>query len=382
MTSKTHTKYSILLVSNYSSDTRYAWWLMEHFWLTLHKLHSGTNTHTILTYPKIKGLPDGISSSSIRTLELDFARANVSDLYKFIKKHNINSIYLTDQPFFSLRYLVVRLAGVKKIIVHDHTPGDRPDINGIFGALKSIRNRIKMWTADAVLNVSPLMQQRSIKNGRIPKKKCFVVQNGIVPISRDEASLPQTRSEFNIPHDTVLIISTGRAHPYKQYDFIINVAEKLNKQNMENKFVFLLVGDGPDLERLKDIVQTRKLEHIILLPGFRQDIHKLLLASDIAIHAAKGEGFSLSITEYMSAGLPVIVPDTPSVSQAIDNGVNGYIYKSGDILSATSILSSLIKDRNKIRKLGNAARTKANNIYTLDRCSRQFIHACKTVLSL
>ena len=378
---KQHDNGNILLVSNYPSDVGYAWWLMEHFWVLLSEHFNARGAKAFLAYPSINDLPDKIQDSCIIPVELAIPAAGPlpPELKTFIKINNIQHIYLTDRPWFNPQYAALRQAGVKNIVVHDHTPGDRPVIGGVKGLIKAIRHRLPVVCADSQLCVSPLMRQRSIYNGRLPGQHCHVVQNGIPPIKPSTASRQSLLESLNIPSDRQVCITTGRAHPYKRFDLIINTAAELQKIQPDNSLVFVLIGDGPDFDRLKQQIQDLKLDEYVRLPGFRTDAKEFLGAADMAMHAALGEGFSLSIVEYMSAGLPVLVPDIPSVKQAIDHGENGYVYEKDSIASAASYIATLLNEDGRRQAMGQSARNKANTQYSLDNCTQEFRRACQAL---
>lgn len=371
---------NLLLVSNYPSDVGYAWWLMEHFWTLLAARFEAKGAKTFLAYPGITTLPPAIEDSNIRPMELTVpgtSRSERNALRRFITENHITDVYFTDRAWFSPDYARLRLWGVKNIVVHDHTPGDRPQVGGLKGAVKALRHRLPFFCADAQLCVSNLMRQRSISNGRIPADRCHVVQNGIPPITPDEAASPALRESLDIPEGGTVCITTGRAHPYKRFDFIIDVAAELNRKLPENDLVFLMVGDGPALDELRQKVKELGLEDKIRLPGFRKDAKQLLATADMAMHAALGEGFSLSIIEYMSAGLPVLVPDIPSVKQAIDHKENGLVYGRDDISEAANCLKELLQAPEYRKELGKKAKKKADTIYSLDNCSKEFRAICQ-----
>lgn len=374
-------KGNILLVSNYPSDVGYAWWLMEHFWVLLAEHFKAQGAKAFLAYPSITRLPATIKDSCITPVELEIPGSGAlpSELKTFIKINNIRHIYLTDRPWFNPRYAALRQAGVKNIVVHDHTPGDRPAVGGLKGLIKAIRHRLPLVCADSQLCVSPLMRQRSISNGRLPGQRCHVIQNGIPPVQPSTTPRQSLLESLDIPSDRRVCITTGRAHPYKRFDFIINTAAELKKIEPDNDLVFVLIGDGPDFNLLKQQVQKLNLQEHVRLPGFRNDAKAFLSAADMAMHAALGEGFSLSIVEYMSAGLPVLVPDIPSVKQAIDHGDNGFVYEKDSVASAASYVATLLNDDSRRQAMGQCARTKANSQYSLDNCTREFRRACQTL---
>jgi glycosyltransferase involved in cell wall biosynthesis len=372
---------NILLVSNYPSDVGYAWWLMEHFWTLLADHFEAQGAKAFLAYPSITELPDSIKNSGTMPVELEIPSSGAlpSEVITFIKANNIRHVYLTDRAWFNPKYAALRRAGVSNIVVHDHTPGDRPKVGGLKGLIKAIRHRLPFVCADSQLCVSPLMRQRSISNGRLPGQRCHVVQNGIPPVKPAAKSRELLLKSLDIPSDRLVCITTGRAHPYKRFDFIINTAAELQKIVPDNDLVFVLIGDGPDFNRLQQQVQALNLQEHVRLCGFRTDAKDFLSAADMAMHAALGEGFSLSIAEYMSAGLPVLVPDIASVKQAIDHGDNGFVYEKDSVASAASYIATLINDQSKRQAMGQSAKNKANSQYSLDNCTQEFRRACQTL---
>ncbi len=373
---------NLLMVSNYPSDTAYAWWLMEHFWKTQAELFEQTGQKTFLAYPKITSLSETIKNSPIIPVELTIpwsSKEKKREAKEFIAANNIRCIYFTDQPFFCSQYAEMKRMGIERIVVHDHTPGDRKAVSGIKGFLKSLKHSLPRYTADSVLCVSELMRQRNLTNIRIPENKCIVVQNGIAPVICNDKQYSRIRNALGIRQDSILIVTTGRAHPYKRFDYIIECARSIQQTKPELDIVFMLVGDGPAMPELKNTVKRYGLEYNVRLLGLRNDVRDILCVSDIALHAALGEGFSLSIIEYMSAGLPVLAPDIPSVSQAIKHGETGYIYPANNTDEVINYIFKLINDENLRKTISNTAKLKANTEFNLERCTAEFIKAVKSI---
>jgi glycosyltransferase involved in cell wall biosynthesis len=219
------------------------------------------------------------------------------------------------------------------------------------------------------------MRQRNLHNGRIAARKLLVVQNGIASVKVVLGQGPGLRENIGLPPDSFAVVTTGRANACKRFDFIIDGASHLNRIAPESKAVFILAGDGPSMPLLKAQVERLSVQGWVKLLGFRDDIPQLLNTADIAFHAAMGEGFSLSIVEYMSAGLTVLVPDSPSVSQATDNGLTGFIYPLEDKSAVVNYMLELECSEDKRAAMGRAAKNKADNEYSLERCSADFMAA-------
>jgi glycosyltransferase involved in cell wall biosynthesis len=373
---------TLLFVANYSPDEGYAWWLMENFWVTLAELGRARRLKPLLLYPEGGVIPANILDAGIETSVQPFPGKGwraLWDAVKLVRERNVRVIYFTDRNFSSFAYLLFRLAGVRTLINHDHTPGDRPPVGGLKGLLKSAWRRFRPIACDIQLCVSPLVRQRAIENARIPAGRVVVVQNGIAPI-QCSGDVDYAHRVLDIPESRLICITVGRANPYKRLDFIIEVAKEAVFTLQHEQLVFVHCGDGPDMDRLKSLVTDAGLEKRFIFAGRRSDVHALLCSADIAIHAAMGEAFSLAVVEYMSAGLPLLVPDVPSVCQAVRDGKTGVIYPDGDSSTAARLLIGLAGDAESRRRMGSAAAAEVRASYTLEQMNRQFCDVIETVL--
>lgn len=323
---------ALLMVANWDSAAGYAWWLMESYWRVLAGLYS----EPVIAYPSISIIPDAIAHSRAVCAEMDFTpTGSLLGQCRFIRAHRIGTVYLTDQPVRSWRYAIWRMAGVHTIITHDHTPGLRTAPSGIKRLAKTLLNRLPWIVADTALGATDFVRDRLIEVACMPIERCHTIPNGLPQLDVDPIDV---RTEFDIPADRVILVSTGRAAPIKNLDFALRLVAAVQGVH------FLHVGDGPDLPRLRALASQLGIADRVTWAGRRSDVPALLPGCDIAIQPSRGEvGYSLSILEYMRAGLPVIVPDNRSVCGATAHGVNGLIYREGDLQSARTALLSLAK---------------------------------------
>jgi glycosyltransferase involved in cell wall biosynthesis len=328
---------------------------MENFWVSINKHFSSHGIESFLVYPKITSIPETISCTNIEASELNFADHslnNIKRIYRFLKDRRIEHLYLSDSPTNGLFYILLRLFGIKKIVVHDHTPGERTRPSGPLKTYKYIRQRIPFYNVDHIIAVTDYIHQRHIQISRIPKQRCSTARNGITPIDLTEIDRHYTYEQFGIAESKVIIVTTGRASYYKGIDFFIRCADELiNKQGLDNLH-FLFCGDGPDMDDFIALSKECELDEHFTFAGKRSDIRKILPSCSIGFHAATGEvGYSLSILEYMSAGLITIVPDNPSTSLATSHMHDGLLYTPRDIKSATTAIKLALemKDKNTLQ---------------------------------
>lgn len=375
---------NILLVANWDSNVGFAWWLMENFWVTISDEYSKRGFKVFLIYPSISILPEAIKNSDIITLEHDFSVCtfnNSKKLIGLIKKNQIKYIYLTDRPAINSYYCFLRLFGIKKIIVHDHTPGVRSRITGLNKLIKYLVYRLPCINADHLIAVTPFVRKRFLETLIWPKSKCSIANNGIIPVEINPDFRFYAHTQFNIPRDAKIVITTGRASYYKKIDFIIECAKYIINGNGIQNLYFIHCGDGPDLLYFKNLVKAYGLSDNFIFAGRRNDIHNLLQSADIGIQASQGEvGYSLSILEYMSAGLATLVPDNPSVNQATEHDIDGYIFPENDVPAASKIIINLLLDDAKLQSIGRNARGRVENNFNLARTNDELLDAIGKVI--
>lgn len=373
---------SVLLVANYRPDVGFAWWLMENFWCEFSDVAQQRGLRTILAYPVAGSIPERVAGAPLDVVVHPFAGRGVRGLLRslaFVHRQRVRCIYFTDRSFTRLAYALFRLSGVRVLINHDHTPGDRPPIRGVKGALKRLWRRLPLANCDLQLCVSPLIGERAVVNAGIPESKVRVVQNGIRPFT-GERPHGYINNTLAVPRGAVVCITVCRAHPYKRVDFAVRAAARYLRSRPHSNAYFVHCGDGPVLDQLAQLASDLGVADRFLFAGRRSDVEPLLRSSDLAFHPAQGEAFSLAILEYMSAGLPVVVPDIASVSQAIRHSETGVVYQDGDLDAASDALAKLIDDAEMRQCLGAAAANDVRERFSLSMTNDTFRQVISSAL--
>ena len=347
---------NVLCVGNFSSDTGYAWKLIEHLWTIVADKTSELGYGTIACYPRVAGLNSELEKSDIKIIEHQFQTAtlmNCLSTTKLIKSNGIKIIYLTDRPYLSICYSIYRAVGVKKIIVHDHTPGYRKPSSLGKRLLKTLMNKVPYITADAAIGVSPYVCKRLTEVNGIPTKKIHLVTNGI----KDSPQIKDTYASNKIK-----IVTVARANYYKGIDFAIKVVAELERL-YGTEVEYHLIGDGPDIEAFKALSKKLNLRDKVHFLGASDDVENILPAFDVAFHPSKGEAMCLAIVEYMRAGLPILVSSNLSVNSILEENHDALFYSENIIESAAISLNKLSEDEKLRERLGKNARSSFSSKY-------------------
>jgi len=110
--------------------------------------------------------------------------------------------------------------------------------------------------------------------------------------------------------------------------------------------LFLIVGEGPLLQNIKESVIDLQLEDSVRITGYIND-DELLLAyhiSDILLYPAKEGSFGTPLIEAMAAGLPVVAVDKPPMNEMLPPDC-GWLYPQNNMSKIVDIVSELISNK-------------------------------------
>jgi glycosyltransferase involved in cell wall biosynthesis len=134
----------------------------------------------------------------------------------------------------------------------------------------------------------------------------------------------------------------------------------------------LIVGDGPERERLETALRDRGVLSAAIFTGAvsHDEVPRLLGSVDVAVAPyPKLSDFyfsPLKIYEYMAAGLAVVASRTGQVAKLIDHGVTGLLYEAGDVDGLLDALDRLRRDPHLRLSLGRSARDTVMRGHTWD----------------
>ena len=148
-------------------------------------------------------------------------------------------------------------------------------------------------------------------------------------VDLDKANL--IRRELNILDDEKLLIYVGRIAKEKSIDKIINAFKEVKKNNLKIKL--LIVGDGPMLKDLKEMVNDFALEDYIKFIGKKpfNEIPIYYQASDAFISASTSETQGMTYIEALASGLVVLAHYDEVLDDIVKENVNGFYFNNDDI---------------------------------------------------
>ena len=225
---------------------------------------------------------------------------------------------------------------------------------GYFGRIKTRifvqLERILSGLTDVIL-VSGLTVKNELLSKKIGREEQYVViRPGVPPVVTHSQSV--IRQKLSISEKQIVIGWLGRLTDIKRPDRVLEIAKLLPN------FIFLLGGDGELLESIR-----QKAPKNVILVGWTTPVD-IWSASDIALLTSANEAQPISLVEAASAGLPLIGEDVGSVSEVIQNTVNGYLTHNLD--SRIKAIEKLASDSELRERMGEAAKKAAVELFGVD----------------
>lgn len=193
-------------------------------------------------------------------------------------------------------------------------------------------------------------------------EKVKVIPHGIT-------TTPLLESHNELKKDKVVVIS--RLVTLKQINHIVK-AINLIKDKIPN-FTLEIYGTGKELDNLKKLVATYKLEKNILFQGYTNNPLEVYRKSLFSIITSKTEGFSLGILESMSCGTPVISYNFKyGPAELINNNEDGLIVKQNDIEDLAQKILYLYTNPKELENMSRNAKEKTENCFSIKKVKNEW----------
>ncbi len=178
--------------------------------------------------------------------------------------------------------------------------------------LKALRS---WWTrrADKVIVPSCYLAHWVSKWG-VPENKLVVIHNALKPINDIQPAKLPLKTPVNA-------VTVGRLISWKRVDTIIKAVAHIENMGL------VIIGDGPERDRLERIAQDLHVANRVYFAGQRDNAETLALmaACDIFILNSTYEGLPHVVLEAMSLGLPVVATAVGGTPEVVVDGANGVL---------------------------------------------------------
>lgn len=203
----------------------------------------------------------------------------------------------------------------------------------------------------------------------VPADKLACIHNGVdAQAFRSESGERElTRERLALAAESFVVGTVARLDPVKaQTELIEAIAKLIGRQDSPRATRLVIVGEGPERNRLEALIRDRGLENEVTLTGARSDVPRLLAAFDVFALPSRNEGVSIAILEAMVSGLPVVATRVGGNPEVVVEGETGLLVTSGAVEELVEALAHYRDNSALARSHGEAGKARMGAEFSLE----------------
>jgi glycosyltransferase involved in cell wall biosynthesis len=244
------------------------------------------------------------------------------------------------------------------------------------GLLKQLDAMLARF-ATCILADSPSQRDFLVSEGVLASGKAHVIGAGSIcgvdtlrfhPNSRQGAI---ARSELGIPQSACVILFVGRLNRDKGMLDLSAAFDAVAKRH--ETAVLLLVGAEEDVpyRRITEICHAVR-DRIHYIP-FTSTPERYMAAADIFCLPSYREGFGMTIIEAAACAVPAVASRIYGVTDAVEDGKTGLLFKAGDLQNLTQLLCNLLTDSSLRQTMGRAAKSRVLDLFLGEKITQEML---------
>ncbi len=185
------------------------------------------------------------------------------------------------------------------------------------------------------------------------------------------------RRRWGYTEEEVVLVHHGILHPNKANDWIIEAMAPLCRRFSQLRY--LLVGDGPEMPRLRRMAREYGMEDRVQFAGWLPrpaDVCEALNAGDIGLVMRRGmrsDDFHVTgaLVHAMACGLPILAARLAGVLEIVGEGRNGWLFSPSDPAEFADRLAEAIEQPARRAQFGRQALADARERFAMERAVRE-----------
>jgi len=259
----------------------------------------------------------------------------------FCKKHKIDIIHAHLQKSI-VSSLLATFFCKSKVVIQERGKILTSDIFSIYSwLLRLLGSRATVVMANCQAGKNALMRKVGFPEESIKVVNSFIDFNyfDYRLYNRQEA-----RSRLGISESQVVVGFVGMMFFWKGIDLLINSAALLCGKN--NRYIFVIIGGGPQRKRLKRQVLRLGLKDKIIFTGLCSNVAEIMGAFDVAVIPSRREAFGTVTIEFMRMRVPVIASPVGGLPELVENEKTGVLLRELSSKAIAEAVDGLMRNDN------------------------------------
>ena len=283
----------------------------------------------------------------------------LGDFLKLLRAEKIDLVHL-HQYSCSIIGRVAAMARGIPCIIHGH------GLDYTYSWYQQIPDWLLAKATDRAIVVSNVVRDIYVKKRKIEPDKLVVMPNGIVLESFNPSSAQRTealKQHLGLRSDHAVVGTVTRLREEKGNRYLLEAAAKVLE--VLPKTYFLIVGDGPMLDDLKQRSRHLGIHHKVIFAGYQPDVAGMLSLFSIKVIASITEGHPLALLEAMAVGKAVVATDVGGIKEILKDGQVGLLVPPQDPKTMADKIVYLLRHETERVRFGARAYQESRQ-YSLD----------------
>jgi glycosyltransferase involved in cell wall biosynthesis len=242
---------------------------------------------------------------------------------------------------------------------------------------------VDLWKAQSQLAIDRWLGRRTdrvVGNSRavvdfyhqagIPAERLEMIYSGIGDEEPPQVDPAEVRASLGLPVNAPLVLFAGRLAAQKGVGHLLDALDLL--QHVRPELCALIVGDGPLRAHLENSAHAYRLDASVRFLGHREDVPRLMAASDLIVLPSLYEGLPNVVLEAMRARKPVVATAAPGTTEVVDDGKTGLLVPTLHAPALAEAIRKLIQNPALARRMGEAGRARVEATFRLETMVARF----------
>ncbi|MFX0208429.1 MAG: glycosyltransferase family 4 protein [Candidatus Hodarchaeota archaeon] len=279
------------------------------------------------------------------------------DLLRLIRDEKIHILHLNGYRSSILGRLAKTITGVLTIM-HARGASDFYGWKKIkrYSWYQKVVDLFLAKFTDRVIAVSNEVKEVYVAQRKIDRRRVIVMPNAVSleefkPIGQQQYK--RVKRCLGLDPDHWIVGTVTRFIEIKGTRYFLEAAAKVSR--ILPKTYFLIVGDGPLFQELKELSRRLRVDNSVIFTGFRKDIPQILSIFDVKVVSSLSEGSPNVLLEAMAIGKPIVATDVPGINEILKDGETGLLVPSRDPQAMAEKIIYLLRHEKERDRLGNRA---------------------------
>lgn len=293
-----------------------------------------------------------------------FNPVTLAKLVRLIKRARIEVLHLTDFGACTFGRLAGSLTGTPAMVqvISHHSEFTARG----FPPYVELAYRVLAPSTSRALAISPSVKEFAVQHMGFAPEDVEVLYYPLPSHSFAEPtpeSVTELRERLGIAADDPVIGAVTRFHPVKGIRYLVEAFARLSREYPRARLI--LVGQGPEEERLRRQVRELGVERQVVFAGFQRDVQRYVKLFSVSVVPSLEEGFGLVALESLALGIPVVASRLGGLPDVVDHGKTGLLVEPADPDAITAGIARILGDRDLHRLMSEAGPAAAQR-YSLD----------------